>query len=251
MIPLSLCPPATSRAWPQLHQEEVARRQWAGEPHRWCFLPWALTCRQLLPIQRVAQWDGRRYPRYHLTPCHPLIKHHLHPHTWLIPPSDCVCSPHFPPRFSCCHWWCGIPHQTPTPPIYCPCSSACLSRNKRSCTKTKLDLMTNLYIDNKCLKTMIIYPLSSSDEVHPCQSERFSLCCFWQKSSNSASQASHYPQWRKTPETSNMLHLRPNIWGSIFSHPHPINTTVIGNHSLTWSRDSRACITSIAPSSSL
>lgn len=115
MIPLSLCPPATSRAWPQLHQEEVARRQWAGEPHRWCFLPWALTCRQLLPIQRVAQWDGRRYPRYHLTPCHPLIKHHLHPHTWLIPPSDCVCSPHFPPRFSCCHWWCGY-KPPPNPP---------------------------------------------------------------------------------------------------------------------------------------
>lgn len=93
--------------------------------------------------------------------------------------------------------------------------------------------------------------LPSSDEVHPCQSERFSLCCFWQKSSDSASQASHYPQWRKTPETSNTLHLRPNIWGSIFSHPHPINTTVIGNHSLTWSRVSRACITSIAPSSSI
>lgn len=155
--------PATSRAWPQLHQEEVARRQWAGEPHRWCFLPRALTCRQLLPVQRVAQWDGRRYPRYHLTPCHPLIKHHLHPHTWLIPPSDCVCSPHFLPRFSCCHWWCGDkpPPKPPPPPIHCPRSSACLGGNKWSCTKTKLDLMTDLHNDNKCLKTMIIYHLLS------------------------------------------------------------------------------------------
>lgn len=64
--------PATSCPVPQLHQEEVARWQWAGEPHRWCFLPRALTCRQLLPIQRVAQWDGRRYPLYRLTPPSPI-----------------------------------------------------------------------------------------------------------------------------------------------------------------------------------
>lgn len=46
----------------QLHQEEVIRWQWAGEPHRWCFLPWTLACCQLLPVQCVAQRHGCRYP---------------------------------------------------------------------------------------------------------------------------------------------------------------------------------------------
>lgn len=60
--PLSLSSifhPPSSR--PQLHQEEVVRRQWAGKSHRWCFLPWTLTCCQLLPVQRMAQRHGCRY----------------------------------------------------------------------------------------------------------------------------------------------------------------------------------------------
>lgn len=56
---------------------------------------------------------------------------------------------------------------------------------------------------------------------------------------------------KKNPETSNLLHSRPKIWGSTFSRPHPINAGVMGQNGLTWSGVSRASITSIAASSSL
>lgn len=54
-------------SWPQLHQEEVIRWQWAGKSHRWCILPWTLARCQLLPVQCMAQWHGCRYLLYLIT----------------------------------------------------------------------------------------------------------------------------------------------------------------------------------------
>lgn len=175
--------PATSCPVPQLHQEEVARWQWAGEPHRWCFLPRALTCRQLLPIQRVAQWDGRRYPLYRLTPPSPINQSSPSP-KYLTDPFIWLCLSSALPASA-------LPlslgdvdtnlHQKPPnlPPFTFTALETQLVLVETSEDSQEENLMYMLIV--RCLKTMITYNLFTKKlyDWHSCNMLCYMLLYHW------------------------------------------------------------------------